>query len=158
MREQAADLRIEHADELGALRHGDADKLLHRERVSVLLVHRRHIVEPVEIGQRLEIGLVLDKLLGTAVEQPDMGINALDDLAVELEDEAQYAMCRRVLRPEIDRELAALGVGGRGFGLSHHASTSASAFAALAATDLLKRSQLTMNRSWMPPPISSIPS
>ena len=118
MREQAADLGIEHADELGAQRHGHADELLDRERIGVLLVHRRDIVEPVEIGQRLKIGLVLDQLLGAAMEQADMRVDALDDLAVELEHEAQHAMGRRMLRPEIDGEvavvafmLAALGLG-----------------------------------------------
>src|SRR6478752_6004334 len=162
--EEPAYLRIEHADELGALRDGDADELLHRERVGVLLVHRRHVIEAIEIRQRLEIGLVLDQLLGAAVEQPDMRIDAFDDLAVELEHEPQHAVRGGVLRPEIDGEFAvvafaltALGLGilSAGFDLSHHASTLA---LALAATDLLKRSQLTMNRSWVPDPISSMPS
>ena len=72
----------------------------------MLLVHRRDIVEPVEIGQRLEIGLVLDQLLGAAMEQPDMRIDAVDHLAVELEHEPQHAVRRRMLRAEIDGELA----------------------------------------------------
>ena len=72
----------------------------------MLLVHRRDVVEPVEIGQRLQIGLVLDQLLGAAMQQPDMRIDALDHLAVELEHEAQHAVRRRMLRPEIDGELA----------------------------------------------------
>ena len=110
MRKQPADLGIEHADELGAFRHRDADELLHRERISVLLVHRRDVVEAVEIGQRLEIGLVLDQLLGAAVEQADMRIDPFDDLAVELEHEAQHAMGGRMLRPKIDGEFAVLGV------------------------------------------------
>src|SRR3974377_348335 len=115
----------------------------------MLLVHRRHVVEAVEIGQRLEIGLMLDQLLGAAVEQPDMRIEAFDDLAVELEHETQHAMSRWVLRPEINGEFAVLGGRGAGFDFSfgHQASTFASALAALAATDLLNRSQLTMNRS-----------
>ena len=166
MREEAADLGIEHADELGAHRYRHADELLHRERIGVLLVHRRHVIEAVEIGQRLEIGLVLDQLLGAAVQQPDMRVDALDDFAVELEHEAQHAMRRRVLRPEIDGELAvvaftltALGLGVRGVCLSRPSCVHlGSAFAVLAATDLLKRSQVTMNRSWIPAPISSMPS
>jgi hypothetical protein len=40
------------------------------------------------------------------VKQADMRIDPLYHLAVELEDEAEYAMCGRVLRPEIDGELA----------------------------------------------------
>jgi hypothetical protein len=40
------------------------------------------------------------------MEQPDMGIDALDHLAVELEHEAQHAVGRRMLRAEIDGESA----------------------------------------------------
>ena len=71
----------------------------------MLLSHHRDIVETVEIGQRLEIGLVLDQLLGTAVQQPDMGIGALDDLAVHLENQAQHAMRRGMLRSEVERDV-----------------------------------------------------
>ena len=111
MREQPADLAIEHADELGALRHLDAEQLLDGEAEGVLLVHRRDVVEPVEIGDRLQIGLVLDQLLGAAMQQADMRIDALDDLAVELQHQAQHAMRRRMLRPEIDGEVADVGFG-----------------------------------------------
>ena len=119
MGEQPADLGIEHADELAAFRHGDADQLLDRERIGMLLVHRRDVVEPVEIRERLEIGLVLDQLLGAAMQQPDMRIDALDHLAVELEHEPEHAVRGRMLRAEIDGELAvvafalaAIGLGG----------------------------------------------
>jgi hypothetical protein len=40
------------------------------------------------------------------MEKADMRIGALDDFAVEFEDEAQDAMRRRMLRAEIDREAA----------------------------------------------------
>ena len=79
----------------------------------MLLVHRRDIVEPVEIGQRLQIGLLLDQLLGAAMQEPDMRIDALHDLAVELQHQAQHAMRRRMLRPEIDVEVADVGFGHR---------------------------------------------
>src|SRR5262249_18628264 len=69
-------------------------------------IDRRHIVEPVEVRDRLQIGLVLDQLLGTAVQEADMGVNALDHLAVEFEHEAKHAMRRRMLRPEVDGEIA----------------------------------------------------
>ena len=111
MRKQAPDLGIEHADELTALRHLEPEQLLDGEAEGMLLVHRRDVIEPVEIRDRLQVGLGLDQLLGAAVEQPDMRIDALDDLAVELEHEAQDAVGGRVLRPEIDREVAELVLG-----------------------------------------------
>ena len=72
----------------------------------MLLVHRRDVVEPVEIRDRLQIGLVLDQLLGAAMQQADVRIDALDDLAVELQHQAQHAVRGRMLRPEIDGEVA----------------------------------------------------
>ena len=74
--------------------------------IAVLHAQRRAVIEPVEIGQRLQVGLVLDQLLGAAVEQADMRIDALDDLAVELHDQAQHAVRRRMLRAEVDRVVA----------------------------------------------------
>ena len=106
MREDAADLGIEHADQLSALRHVDAEQPLDRQRERMLLVHRRDIVEPVEIRDRLQIGLLLDQLLGAAMQEPDMRIDAVDDLAVQFQHKAQHAVRRRMLRPEIDVEVA----------------------------------------------------
>ena len=72
----------------------------------MLLVHRRDIIEPVEIGNRLQIGLLLDQLFGAAMQEADMRIDALDDLAVKFEHQAQHAMRGRMLRTEIDGEIA----------------------------------------------------
>ena len=72
----------------------------------MLLVHRRDVVEPVEIRDRLQVGLGLDQLLGAAMEQPDMRIDALDHLAVELEHQPQHAVRGRMLRAEVDGEVA----------------------------------------------------
>src|SRR5262249_51722891 len=114
MREQAADLAIENADELAALGHRDAEQFLGCQTERVFLIHRRDVIEPVEVGQRLQVGLVLDQLLGPAVQKADMGVDALDELTVELQDEAQYAVSRRMLGPEIESEIAQGGFGHNG--------------------------------------------
>ena len=106
MREETADLGIKHADQLAADRHRHVDQLLDGEREGMLLIHRRDVIEPIEIGHRLEIGLVLDQLLRAAMEQANMRIDAVHDLAVELEHETKHAVGRRMLRSEIDGELA----------------------------------------------------
>ena len=93
------------------LGHLEAEQLLHRQAEGVLLVHRRDVIEPVEIADRLQVGLVLDQLLGAAMQQPDMRIDALHHLAVELQHQAQHAVRGRVLRAEIDGELADVGLG-----------------------------------------------
>ena len=106
VRQQPPDFGKQHADKLAALGQLDAEQLLRRQAEGMLLIHRRDIVEPVEIGHRLHIGLVLDQLLGAAMQQPDMRIDALDDFAVELQHHAQHAVRGRMLRPEIDGEVA----------------------------------------------------
>src|SRR5262249_8657249 len=92
--------------ELAAARHRESEQPLDRETERVLLIHRRDVVEPVEIRNRLLIDLVLDQLLGAAMKQADVRIDALDDFAVEFEDETQHAMRGRMLRPEVDGEVA----------------------------------------------------
>jgi len=67
--------------------HLDPEQLLDRQAEAVLLVHRRDIVEPIEIRHRLHIGLRFDQLLGAAMQETDMRIDTLDNLAVELEHE-----------------------------------------------------------------------
>ena len=71
----------------------------------MLLVHRRDVVEPVEVADGLQVGLVLDQLLGAAMQEADVGIDALHDLAVELQHQAQHAVGGRMLRPEVDVEV-----------------------------------------------------
>ena len=111
MGKEPSDLAIEHADQLAALGHLDAEKALHGEREGMLLIHRRDVIEPVEIRHRLQIGLVLDQLLGAAMQEADVRIDPLDHFPVELEHEAQHAMRGRVLRAEIDGEVAELVFG-----------------------------------------------
>ena len=71
----------------------------------MLLVHRCNVIEPIKISDRLQIGLVLDQLFSAAMEQANMRIDALDNLAIKFQDEAQNAMRRGVLRPKIYREI-----------------------------------------------------
>ncbi len=106
MRQEPANLGVKDANELRAARDRDAAQALHRERVSVLLIHRRDIIEPVEIGHVLQIGARLHQLLGAPMQKADMGIDPLDHLAVELQHQTQHAVRRRMLRSKVDREIA----------------------------------------------------
>ncbi len=109
MIEDAADLVEQNADILRARRRLDAQQLFDGADERMLLVHRADIVQAIEIGRRLGIGLVFDQLLGAAMQQADMRIRALDDLAAHLENEAEHAVRGRMLRAEIDIEGFDLG-------------------------------------------------
>src|SRR6185295_2907959 len=53
---------------------------------------------------------MLDQLFGAAMQEPDMGIDPSDDLAVQIQDQAQHTMGRRMLRSEIDGHLRVVGL------------------------------------------------
>src|SRR5690242_19950849 len=141
---------VEHADDLRALWHFEPEQSLDRQAECVLLRERRDVIEPVEIRHRLRIGLVLDQFFGAAVQKPDMRIDPLHYFAVELQNQPQNAVSRRMLRPEVDGEVAWCG------GLSHHATSAT--LAIFAARRALNLSHCTTKRSCLPSPIRSSPS
>jgi hypothetical protein len=57
--------------------------------------HRRDVIEPIEVRQRLQVGFVFDQLLGAAVKKADVRIDALDHLTVEFQYQTQYAVRAR---------------------------------------------------------------
>ena len=78
---------------------------LDREHVAVLVAHHRDVVEPVHVADRLVERLALGELLGRAMQQADVRVGFLDDLAVHLEHEPQHAVRRGMLRTEVQREI-----------------------------------------------------
>ena len=104
-----ADLAVEHADDAAADRHVDVQQLLDGQAEGMFLVHRRHVVEAVEVGDVLEVGAGLHQLLGAAVKQADVRVDPLDHFAVQLQHQAQHAVRGRVLGAEVDVELADRG-------------------------------------------------
>ena len=99
--QQTRDFREHHADVLGANRHLDAQQLFDGQAVRVLIAHHRHIVQPVHIRQRLDVGLGFGQLFGRAVQQTDVRVGTLDHLAVELQHQTQHTVRSRVLGSEI---------------------------------------------------------
>ncbi len=84
--QNTADFRVKHADQLATLRHINAEQAFDSDRIGVLLIHRRHIIETVEIRQSLKIGLRFHQLLGAAMQQTDMRIDTFNDFAVEFKN------------------------------------------------------------------------
>ena len=104
--EDARDFVEHRADVLAAFRHFDLQQLLYAEAVGVFVAHRRHIVETVHVGHRLDPGPGLGQLFGGAVEQTDVRVGALDDFAVHLQHQTQHAVRGRVLRTEVEGVVA----------------------------------------------------
>jgi ribosomal protein S18 acetylase RimI-like enzyme len=84
----------------------DTQQFFHRQYITVLIAHHGHVIEAVHVADALVVGLALGQFLGGTVQQADMRIGALDDLAVHLQDQTQHAVGRRVLGTEIQGEIA----------------------------------------------------
>ena len=65
---------------------------------------------------RLIERLGLRELLRGPMQQPDVRIRLLDHFAIELEHQAQHAVRRRMLRPEVHRVVADLSSSRRDLG------------------------------------------
>ena len=106
--QDAPNLGIQHPDQRTPARHLNPGQLFDGQTPCVFLVHRRHIIQTVEIRQVLQIRPAFHQLFGATVQQADMRIAALDNLAVQLKHQTQNPVCRRVLRAEVDVEIADL--------------------------------------------------
>jgi hypothetical protein len=107
--QHARDLVEHDADVLRAQRHVDADQLLDRHHVGVLVAHHRHVVEAIHVRHALQERARLGELLCGAMQEADVRVRPLDDFAVQLEHQPQHAVGRRMLRAEVHGVVADLG-------------------------------------------------
>ena len=101
MIEQARNLGEHHTDVLGTLWHLNAHQFFDGQAVSVLVGHHGHIVQAVHVRQGLNVGFGFGQLFGGTVQQTNVRIGTLHNLAIELEHQAQNAVGRRVLRSKV---------------------------------------------------------
>ena len=90
------------ADVLGADRHINSGEFFYRQAVCLLVDHHGNVIQPVHIRQGLQVGFGFRQFLCTSVQEADMRVGTDDLFAVQLQNHAQYAVRRRVLRTEVD--------------------------------------------------------
>lgn len=71
-------------DPLGSLGELDVQQLLYSQGKALFICHHGDVVQSVEVRQGLHVGLVLDQLLRTTVQQSNMRIGSDNLLAIEL--------------------------------------------------------------------------
>lgn len=106
MVENAGDFVKHDTDVLAALRNLDTEQLFGRQTVGVLITHHRHVVETIHVRNGLNPSTGFSQFFGSTMQQADMWVGTLDDFAVQLEDQAQNAVRRRVLRTKVQSEIA----------------------------------------------------
>ena len=96
------------ADPLRPVGHLDLAQTLDRDRPSELVVERRQPVVTVHQHERLARVAELGKLLRAAVHVTDDRLGTLDDLAVELDHNAEHPVRGRVLRTDVEDHVLGL--------------------------------------------------
>ena len=102
----AVQLAGEDPDVFGAARDLDIEQLLEGHDRRPLVEQRADVLERVRVADGLVVVGVLAQLLDAAVEVAQDRIEVHDLLAVELEDDPEHAVRRRVLRAHVDEHLA----------------------------------------------------
>ena len=110
MVENAGNLSKQSSDILGSIGNLNVQKLFNSKSKALLVRHHRNVVQSIKVRQGLEIGLVLDQLLGTSVQQTDMGIGTNDLLAIQLENQTQHTVGGGMLRTKVDSIVTNLAV------------------------------------------------
>ena len=89
-------------DVLGSVGDFNVEELLNSEGETLLVGHHGDVVEAVEVRKSLEVGLVLNQLLGTAMQQTDVRVGANNFLSIDFENQSQHTVSSRMLRTEVD--------------------------------------------------------
>src|SRR5581483_8965689 len=109
MRVDAVQLAQERAHPCRLRRDLEFEELLDGADEHVLVVLEGDVVDALGVRDALPPRLLLHVLLEPGMQVADHGLDPGDVLAVEVDDQAQDAVRRRVVRPEVDR----LDVAGR---------------------------------------------
>ena len=98
MRGNSRQLAANDADELTARRQilFDPQKFLHSERIGDIVRQRGKIIQPIRVRDELGVSHVLGDFFIAAMQEADIRCRFGDDLAVQLEDDAQDSMRRRM--------------------------------------------------------------
>ena len=100
------ELGREDPDVLGPARDLDVHQLLEGEDRGPLVEQRADVLERVRVADRLVVVRVLAQLLDAAMEIAEHRVEVDDLFAVELQDDAEDAMGRWMLRAHVDEHLA----------------------------------------------------
>ncbi len=99
------------ADDVDLLGHLDAGQFLDREHVRQVVHHAAEVVDTVGVRNEAVPGLTLGHLLGTTVVVTDVRY-AVDDLfTVQLQDDAERTVRRRVVRAEVEEHVVLVRTG-----------------------------------------------
>ena len=107
----ALQFRQDHANILRARRRFHVHQFFDRFAVAEPIRHGGAIVHAVDVGIEHRVGAVLGNFFHAAVQVSDDALGAENFFAVELQNDAQHAVRRRMLRPHINDEFVRIEIG-----------------------------------------------
>ena len=103
VRSNALKLHQDHTQGLGARRHIQVNQFLDRHTIRQVVAHRVHVIEAVGHHFGLLIGLGFHVLFDAGVQETDIGNAVDDDLAIQLQQQAQHAVRGGMLRAHVQQ-------------------------------------------------------
>ena len=97
---QSCQLRRNHANVLGALRHLQPGQLLDGERICPVIRQRADVVQPIGVRHRREIARSLGDLFVVAMQIAEHRLQLHHAFAIQHHIHAEHAMRRRMVRPQ----------------------------------------------------------
>jgi len=97
-------------DPLRSFWHLNVQQLLYGQREALLVRHHGDIVQTVEVGQCLKVGLVLNELLRTTVQETDVRVCAHNLFTIQLQDQAQHTVGSWMLRAKVHSVMSDLAL------------------------------------------------
>uniref|UniRef100_A0A6J5ZYB1 Unannotated protein n=1 Tax=freshwater metagenome TaxID=449393 RepID=A0A6J5ZYB1_9ZZZZ len=101
---------VDHTQILGALGNLNLEQLLDGAAIGHRVEVVGDVVHPLDDWDRLPIALLLGGLLNPGVEVAEDRLQAADHFAVERHQQAQHAVCCRVVRAKVQRQQLAVAL------------------------------------------------
>ena len=101
MRSDARHFSEQDANVLRALGNFDSENFFDRKAIAEIIGKRREVIDPVRHRDGLRIGFRFHVFLDAGVQIADHRARFQHDFAVQLENHAQHAVRRRVLRSHV---------------------------------------------------------
>ena len=89
----------------------DVQQLFDRFAVAEAVRDRGDVIHAVDIGIEHRVGAVLADFFHAAVQVADDAFGAENFFSVELQDDAEHAVSRRMLRSHVDDEFVGIEIG-----------------------------------------------
>ena len=108
MRSDAIEFRKDRTQVVSARRNRKTHHVLNRLNPHQAIRYRGNVIESIPVGRNHRVHAILGNFLHTTMQVADIAIKIDNRLAVELQDDAEHTVRRRMLRPHVEHHFRAI--------------------------------------------------